>query len=384
MHTPFLVAVALVACALMPTTPGATTSAIPPLERVVLTDPVGDAWTARDTSWAPALAEGAPPTDVGRAVVAHRQHGIVLRLWFADLRPMVRQSFMMAIGAPRASHVVTLGVGPRDRGGTAVLTGAGVERVCPGLAHTVDTDQNEVSIRVPRRCVDWPRWITASSSSTLWRRGAAGSAVGSFTDNPHNAGLEPGRTARLRWPGAPRSSPPKPSRVVLEDPTGDVWTPELGYQRAVEPTVADVVRAVVWHSASHLVLRLRFADLRPVAGQQILAAQVVAQTGVHFAGIEVAPRRPQGSHYLIGPLGSVACPGLRHRIDLEEDLLVLRIPRRCLGDPAWLRVSLDSYYYPAGHQRDGAEVIDNPHNGRCESGTTPWLFAPVCVLVRNG
>jgi hypothetical protein len=381
MRVALLVVLVAVVNVLLPTGSGADPSATEPLDRVVLTDPVGDAWTADDTSWTRSRAVGAPPIDVVRAVVAHRQHGIRLRMWFTDLRSAVDQSFTWTIRSPRASHVLTLTSGPGDPAGTAALTSDGIEIVCPGLTQEVDPEQERVSIRLPRPCLDRPRWIRASSSSSLWPSGF-GTTAGSFVDNPHNTGFKPGRTVRLLWPGAAPPSPPRPSTVALDDPIGDVWTPARGYLPATEPTVADVVRAVVWHRVDRLVVRVQFADLQQSVGTQIVALLIAAETGDHYAGLEVGRRHPSGRHYLIGPLlGSATCPGFRHRIDLERDLMVLSIPRRCMGDPTWLRVTLDSYFYPAGHEFNGAEFVDNPHNNNWESGATPFLFAPLCVYV---
>jgi hypothetical protein len=51
------------------------------------------------------------------------------------------------------------------------------------------------------------------------------------------------------------------------------------------------------------------------------------------------------------------CASMPHRIDYDRNLAVLRLPRRCVDHPDWVRLVVESYWLD--HSRS---VIDNPHN----------------------
>ena len=63
---------------------------------------------------------------------------------------------------------------------------------------------------------------------------------------------------------------------------------------------------------------------------------------------------------------AVTCDGLAARIDYGNDLVRLRIPRRCLGDPQWVRLSaMDAHI-----TLNDSWVVDNPFNA--QASFTGW------------
>jgi hypothetical protein len=65
---------------------------------------------------------------------------------------------------------------------------------------------------------------------------------------------------------------------------------------------------------------------------------------------------------------SVSCDRLVARIDYGRDLLRLRVPRRCLGDPQWVQLSAVDAHITL----HGTWVVDNPHNNEASfSGWSP-------------
>ncbi|MGH3307418.1 MAG: hypothetical protein ACRDOX_06980, partial [Nocardioides sp.] len=71
---------------------------------------------------------------------------------------------------------------------------------------------------------------------------------------------------------APASAAAEPvSRIVLDDPAGDVWAIGEGenaeWVSAGDVPTADVVRAVVRHGRHKVVVRMTFANLRRIEPQ---------------------------------------------------------------------------------------------------------------------
>lgn len=175
-------------------------------------------------------------------------------------------------------------------------------------------------------------------------------------------------------PGALAGDAPV-TRVVLRDGPGDVWVAgdgEEGYTPAGSVPTADVTRAVAAHRTGSVVVHMRFVDLRRVDSQNF-GAFIYAGRRTIVAMVSASPGARAGRHQLIDyRAGRVRCPGFTHDIDYATETVVMRVPRSCLGRPAWVRLSLLNGVY-----RDGGggfrELTDNPHNRRSTTGTTVRL-----------
>ena len=157
-----------------------------------------------------------------------------------------------------------------------------------------------------------------------------------------------------------------PSRVVLYDGAGDVWTYGLnGSQNPPAMTSfppADVMRAVIKHGPDALRLRMRFADLDKV-GRQAYRVDILtskARYDGYFAAVVAGPDSRQGRHFLELD-SSVRCPGFTHEIDYVTDVVTMRIPRRCLGRPRWVKVHLDNALWTGDSDHPDSAYEDNPH-----------------------
>src|SRR4051794_19937841 len=76
----------------------------------------------------------------------------------------------------------------------------------------------------------------------------------------------------------------------------------------------------------------------------------------YFAGVTSEPRARRGREEFEG---ATHCRAMTHRIDYVNDVLRMRIPRRCLGRPRWVRVTLLNAVV---NQRTETFYVDNPHN----------------------
>ena len=156
-----------------------------------------------------------------------------------------------------------------------------------------------------------------------------------------------------------------PSRVVLDDGTGDVWTVDLRtshWSEAGEVPGADVTRAVVAHRTHAVAVRMRFVDLTRRGRQSYWAGLTVP--GDDFF-VDVVSRRGAraGRATLYDEPGGrrVACRRLAHDIDYERDLVRVWVPRACLARPTWVRGLLGNELR-LGVRPDRAVYADNPHD----------------------
>jgi hypothetical protein len=155
---------------------------------VVLRDGAGDVWKVniRTSHWT--LVGDLPAADVRRAVVRHRAHAVVVRTRFENLRRVGVQIHDAGIKTPDDSFYTEVTSRPGKRAGRHVLYDEpGGERLgCANFTHRIDYPNDTVTVRVPRSCLDHPRWVRANIGNRL--------VLGDrphrrhYADNPHDDG----------------------------------------------------------------------------------------------------------------------------------------------------------------------------------------------------
>ena len=151
------------------------------------------------------------------------------------------------------------------------------------------------------------------------------------------------------------------SRATIEDPVGDVWL----LRGTTRPTRVrlpslDLRRVDVRHGDIALLVRLWFTVLRRSARPTYDLGLRTAE-GRFFVDVGMvngrASRRPQR---FVSPSGdAVSCAGFQAATDLARHAVSVRVPRRCLGDPAWVSVRV-----LVSAPLDGGVAYENPHNSR--------------------
>jgi hypothetical protein len=144
--------------------------------------------------------------------------------------------------------------------------------------------------------------------------------------------------------------------VVLPDARGDTWTYSdvSGYEPAAQPA-ADVLRARVTHGQRAVQIRMVFDDLRRVGIQWYWFE-------IHTAGVtswfivEARKHHYRGTAYQSIEGEWVRATGVTSHIDYASDKVILRVTRRLLGDPPWVRVRLRFEL----RLPDGTFFTDNP------------------------
>ena len=171
------------------------------------------------------------------------------------------------------------------------------------------------------------------------------------------------------------------SRVVLEDPTGDVWAIAEGeneeWVSAGDVPTADVVRAVVRHGRHKVVVTLTFTDLRRVEPQSY-AATIMSRQQYGAVFVTAGPGRWRGRHQLVNStLADVRCPKLTHSISYDTEQVTVSVPRSCVGRPKWVRVDMANFMFRGETKADFQEITDNPHSVGAAGSLTRRLYRPV-------
>jgi hypothetical protein len=124
----------------------------------------------------------------------------------------------------------------------------------------------------------------------------------------------------------------------------------------------DVIRTVAAHRPRVVTSMTRMVDLRRVGRRQGFETKIDTPSGLFIAVIQARKGDWAGQHFLLGynAPGTVRCPGLTHDLDYEANRVTLTVPRRCIGTPNWVRLSLQN---GLDVERGGA-YLDNPHNDR--------------------
>jgi hypothetical protein len=167
------------------------------------------------------------------------------------------------------------------------------------------------------------------------------------------------------------------NRVVLRDARGDVWGIGEGenetYTLARRKPTVDITRTIAAHGRRAITVRLWFKNLRRAGGESFVA-QYNTRASYGMAFVSVGPRAWRGEHTLVDDeYARVRCPKFTHHVDYANDSVVMRIPRRCVDEPAWVSLDIASYLFTGG-ERTFREFTDNPHNAGHRSGTTRRLY----------
>jgi hypothetical protein len=161
-----------------------------------------------------------------------------------------------------------------------------------------------------------------------------------------------------------------PHAIALDDPPGDTWTysdSTSGYTQVAQPA-ADLLAGRISHGRSAVQLRLSFDDLRRV-GNQWYWFEIHTRGQTSWFIVEARKGDYRGTDYQSIEGEWVRMPGVSHRIDYGSDEVTLRVARRLLDDPPWVRVRVR---FELGLP-DGSFFTDNPMNTGPTAQFTPRL-----------
>jgi hypothetical protein len=104
---------------------------------------------------------------------------------FVDLRRVGTQRYVVQIGTPRNAYFAQVVSSPGARRGTHRFD-SNRSSGCRGMTHSIRYVRNVVSLRIPRRCLERPRWVRVGLENTLTLNRGGHETI--YRDNPHNRG----------------------------------------------------------------------------------------------------------------------------------------------------------------------------------------------------
>ena len=147
--------------------------------------------------------------------------------------------------------------------------------------------------------------------------------------------------------------------VTVSDPAGDLvsaseeadWFEDA--TPAPQQAAGDIIGIRLRHTETEILVRVRFADLRPRSRGNPLPVLRIGTTITTNTGIDRNVELwIRGHDPTIPPISMssngepVSCP-LKHTIDVGQGIAMERIPRNCLGHPRWVRIGLNCLTFQA-------------------------------------
>ncbi|HET7355491.1 MAG TPA: hypothetical protein VFJ09_02340 [Nocardioidaceae bacterium] len=162
----------------------------------------------------------------------------------------------------------------------------------------------------------------------------------------------------------------------IRDVKHDMWAGAASdqpsqFRAAPHRATGDVLSVRLRHGPHNVVVTERFARLDRSGQGDLYGFRLRTDERV-WRDVQVQAYRRSGWGGTLSMFRrngrSVSCDRLVARIDYGRDLLRLRVPRRCLGDPQWVQLSAVDAHITL----HGTWVVDNPHNNEASfSGWSP-------------
>jgi hypothetical protein len=157
--------------------------------------------------------------------------------------------------------------------------------------------------------------------------------------------------------------------VLLGGEDGSV-TPQPGWKPG------DIERIDVTHGAHRVRVRLAFRDVARRTDDAYIYKIRTPQRRFWIDGFTDSSR-PQGHFFLsTNRRKPPRCAGLRHRIDYTNEQVRVSVPRRCIGDPARVRVgaAVQTWIWTDDPDQDKSRLDDGYATGEVEGlPMGPWL-----------
>jgi len=131
----------------------------------------------------------------------------------------------------------------------------------------------------------------------------------------------------------------------------------------VDPARAngDVTTSRITHLARKVRIKLTHRDLSRT-NRFASSLSIRSNTGLRYVFVEARKGSWAGKHGIENARGTnVSCSGLAHKIDYVANTVLIVIPRSCLGNPRWVRVSMGTYSLTSTSvYADDARVTGDP------------------------
>ncbi len=134
-------------------------------------------------------------------------------------------------------------------------------------------------------------------------------------------------------------------RYVHQDPRGDMYEVSVApYAHRPEQANGDILRIRVRHLARQIRVRVVLAELQQTpATQIILDVPFWTNEGV-FRGVSIiaAPGDWGGMASMVTQRGLRARCAVHHALDYRQNVMALNFSRKCLSNPRWVRLQVET------------------------------------------
>ena len=139
-------------------------------------------------------------------------------------------------------------------------------------------------------------------------------------------------------------APAQAARLRTSDGAADVWVrgDDGVFAEAGSVANVDVLGSAVRHTATFVHGSARYATLERGEDRFVLPVRLRTSAGTSYEVRIVATKEQNGGILTLirgtadGPV-RVPCRGTDHLIDYDEEITAFSVPRRCLGNPTWVR-----------------------------------------------
>ncbi len=129
------------------------------------------------------------------------------------------------------------------------------------------------------------------------------------------------------------------------DALADMWSSPVGatsYKPASRHVEGDIIATRVIHAPRSVRIRVRLRELTTGSNGDFHRIAIKSDRRYRFVEIDALPGRWDGSAWMTGSAGRPVPCALHFRIDYDLNQVHLKVPRTCLGKPAWVRVGVRS------------------------------------------
>jgi len=157
--------------------------------------------------------------------------------------------------------------------------------------------------------------------------------------------------------------------VLLRDAVGDMWLQDQqgNVSEAPNSQVGDVRQALFRHGQKNIVVRQRFVDLRRSGDYAQYVVRIESAKGIYRElRVEASSGSWAGKARVFNRRGDLVECSTTHDIDYAANLVVMSLPRTCIGTPRTVRATASNYRSDVNHHF----LMDNPHN--TESSAQVW------------
>ena len=161
--------------------------------------------------------------------------------------------------------------------------------------------------------------------------------------------------------------------VLLRDAVGDMWLQDQqgNVSEAPNSRGGDVRRALFRHGRKNVVVRQRFVDLRRSGEYAQYVIRIKSAKGIfRELLVEASTGSWAGKSRVFNRRGNRVECSATHNIDYALNVVVMKLPRTCIGTPRTVRVTASNYRSDVNRHF----LMDNPHNTESSAqGWTRWL-----------